>query len=143
DVGNDMTVNLTTGDMKIAVFVPGVANAYGQAQEQAANDTAEALGLDITLFDAGYDPSQQLSQMQSALQSGDFDAAIVQAVDGTVICKITTEDFPEANILVVNQVTTLCEYGTDQTGESVEEVWAPGTMNFVGSNNTRVYIDGW
>lgn len=143
DVGTDTPINLTTGDLKVAVFVPGVANAYGQAQEQAANDTATALGLDMTFFDAGYDPSQQLSQMQTALQSGDFDAAIVQPVDGTVICKITTEDFPAANILVVNQVTTLCEYGTDQKGDSVEEVWAPGTMSFVGSNNTRAYIDGW
>lgn len=144
DVGNGMTVNLTTkDDLKVAVFVPGVANAYGQAQELAANETAKRLGMDMTLFDAGYDPSRQLSQMQTALESGDYDAAVVQALDGTVICKITTEDFPKANMLVSVNATPLCEYGTAQTGESLDEVWAPGTMNLVGSNNTLAYIDGW
>ncbi|CAH0124808.1 hypothetical protein SRABI83_00035 [Arthrobacter sp. Bi83] len=144
DVGNNMKVNLKTNpNLKVAVFIPGVANAYGQAQELAAKETAKKLGMEMTLFDGGYNPSQQLNQMQTALVSGGYDAAVVQALDGTVVCKTLTEDYPKANILVVNNVTPLCDYGTNQTGKSVEEVWAPGTMNFVGSNNTRAYIDGW
>ena len=144
DVGNDMTVNLSTSpNLKVAVFIPGVANEYGQAQELAAKETAKELGMEMTLFDGAYDPSQQLNQMQTALASGDYDAAVVQALDGTVVCKTITEDYPKANILMVNYVTPLCEYGINQTGKSVDEVWAPGTMNFVGSNNTRAYIDGW
>lgn len=144
DVGNNMKVNLKTSlNLKVAVFIPGVANAYGQAQELAAKETAKELGMEMTLFDGSYDPSQQLNQMQTALASGDYDAAVVQALDGTVVCKTITEDYPRANILVVNNVTPLCEQGINQTGTSVEEVWAPGTMNFVGSNNTRAYIDGW
>jgi ribose transport system substrate-binding protein len=109
----------------------------------AAKETAKQLGMEMTLFDGGYNPSQQLNQMQTALASGQYDAAVVQALDGTVVCKTITEDYPKANILVVDNVTPLCEYGTNQTGKSVDEVWAPGTMNFVGSNNTRAYIDGW
>ncbi len=144
DVGHDMKVNLKTSpNLKVAVFLPGVANAYGQAQELAAKETAKELGMDMTLFDGGYNPSQQLNQMQTALASGGYDAAVVQALDGTVVCKTITEDYPKANILVVNNVTPLCEYGINQTGKAVDEVWAPGTMNFVGSNNTRAYIDGW
>ncbi len=144
DVGKNMKVNLKTSpNLKVAVFIPGVANAYGQAQELAAKETAKQLGMDMTLFDGGYNPSQQLNQMQTALASGHYDAAVVQALDGTVVCKTITEDYPRANILVVDNVTPLCEYGTNQTGKSVDEVWAPGTMNFVGSNNTRAYIDGW
>jgi len=143
DVGNDLTVNLTKETLNVAVFTPGVANQYGQVMEQSAKDTAKELGIEMTLYDAGYDANQQLNQMQTALQSGDFDAAVVHPVDGTVICKITTEDYPEANILVSNNVNPLCDYGTDQVGESPEELWAPGTMNFVGSNNFMGYIDGW
>ena len=144
DVGNDMTVNLKTSpNLKVAVFIPGVANAYGLEQERAAKETAAKLGMDMTLFDGGYDPNKQLNQMQTALKSGSFDAAVVQSLDGTVVCKVLTEDFPKANILVSASGTSLCEYGTNQTGKSVDEVWAPGTLNFVGSNNTRAYIDGW
>ncbi len=71
DVGNDMKINLKTSpNLKVAVFLPGVANAYGQAQELAAKETAKDLGMDMTLFDGGYNPSQQLNQMQTALASG-------------------------------------------------------------------------
>ena len=93
DVGNNMKVNLKTSpNLKVAVFIPGVANAYGQAQELAAKETAKELGMEMTLFDGSYDPSQQLNQMQTALASGDYDAAVVQALDGTVVCKTITED---------------------------------------------------
>lgn len=143
DVGNDLTVDLTKDTLNVAVFVPGVANQYGQVMEQSAKDTADELGIEMTLYDAGYDANQQLNQMQTALQSGDFDAAVVHPVDGTVICKITTEDYPEANILVSNNINPVCDYGTDQVGESPDELWAPGTLNFVGSNNYMGYIDGW
>ena len=144
DVGNNRMVNLSTSDdIKVAVFVPNVADTYGQDQERAVKEVSAQLGLDSTIYDAGHDPATQLTQMQTALQSGQFDAAIVQATDGTVLCKVATEDFPEANILVVAQATPLCEQGVEQTGESVDEIWSPGTMDFVGSNNTRAYTDGW
>jgi ribose transport system substrate-binding protein len=144
DVGNDMTVDLSTrDDIKVAVFVPNVADTYGQSQERAVKEVSEELGLDSTVYDAGHDPVTQLTQMQTALQSGDFDAAIVQATDGTVLCKVATESFPEENILVVAQATPLCDQGVNQTGQSVDEIWSPGTMSFVGSNNSRAYIDGW
>lgn len=143
DVGNDLTVNLSTGPLKVAVFIPTFATEYGALQEQVARDTAKDLGMEVTTFDAGFDPSEQLAQMQTVLQSGDYDAAVVQAADPTVICKIITEDYPKANILVSANVTSLCDYGVTQTGASPDEVWAPGTLNFVGSNNTLAYINGW
>jgi ribose transport system substrate-binding protein len=37
----------------------------------------------------------------------------------------------------------VCNYGVDQTGKSPNELWAPGTLNFVGSNNYLGYIDSW
>ena len=144
DVGDDKTVNLSTEPgLKVAVFIPGTANEYSQVLAQAAEETSEELGLDMTLFDAGYVPNEQLNQMQTALQSGDYDAAVVYAYDGTILCKIATEEYADANILVVNAGTTLCDAGVDETQTSTEDVWSPGTMNFVGSNNTRAYIDGW
>lgn len=144
DVGNDMTVNLSTSpNLKVAVFIPGVANEFGLAQESGAKETAEKLGMEMTLFDGGYDPNKQLNQMQTAMTSGDFDAAVVMALDGVMTCKLLTEDFPEANILVSISGAPLCDDGTNLAGKSVDEVWAPGTFNFVGGNNTRDYADGW
>ena len=53
DVGNDTKVNLKTGQgLKVAVFIPGVANEFGLEQERAAKETAKELGMDMTLFDA-------------------------------------------------------------------------------------------
>ena len=144
NVGNDKTVNLkTSAGLKVAVFIPGVANAFGLEQERAAKETAKELGMDMTLFDAGYDPSKQLNQMQTAMTSGNFDAAVVMALDGVMGCKLLTEDFAKANILTSISGAPLCDDGKNSAGKSVDEVWAPGTFNFVGSNNTRDYVDGW
>jgi ribose transport system substrate-binding protein len=144
DVGNDMTVNLKTGQgLKVAVFIPGVANEFGLEQERAAKETAKELGMDMTLFDAGYDPNKQLNQMQTAMTSGNFDAAVVMALDGVMSCKLLTHDFAKANILTSLSGAPLCDDGANHTGKSVDEVWAPGTLNFVGSNTTRDYVDGW
>ena len=144
DVGNDTKVNLKTDQgLKVAVFIPGIANEFGLEQERAAKETAKELGMDMTLFDAGYDPNKQLNQMQTAMTSGNFDAAVVMALDGVMSCKLLTEDFAKANILTSISGSPLCDDGTDQSGKSVDEVWVPGTLNFVGSNTTRDYVDGW
>lgn len=144
DVGNDTKVNLKTDQgLKVAVFIPGIANEFGLEQERAAKETAKELGMDMTLFDAGYDPNKQLNQMQTAMTSGNFDAAVVMALDGVMSCKLLTEDFAHANILTSISGSPLCDDGTDQSGKSVDEVWVPGTLNFVGSNTTRDYVDGW
>ncbi len=144
DVGNDMTVNLKTGPgLKVAVFIPGVANEFGIEQERAAKETATELGMDMTLFDAGYDPNKQLNQMQTAMTSGNFDAAVVMALDGVMSCKLLTNDFAKANILTSISGSPLCDDGANKAGKTVDEVWAPGTLNFVGSNTTRDYVDGW
>lgn len=144
DVGNGLKVNLKTGqNLKVAVFIPGVANKYGEEQQKAAKETAAKLGMDMTLFDGAYDANKQLNQMQTALKSGNYDAAVVQALDGAMSCKLLTEDFPEANILTSISGSPLCDDGTNPAGKSVDEVWAPGTLNFVGSNSTREYTEGW
>jgi ribose transport system substrate-binding protein len=143
-VGNGLTVHLTKKPLRVAVFVPGTANQYGISQAAQAKTTAAKLGMKMTLFDAGYDPAKQLAQMQTALQSGKFDAALVQPSDGGVICKITTQQFPKANILVSNFSTTLCDEGEKQVAsKGPSELWAPGTLNFVGSNNYIGWIDSW
>jgi ribose transport system substrate-binding protein len=144
DVGNDMTVNLPRDrPLRIAYFLPSVVNDYGLTQKRAAEEMAQKLGVEITMFDAAFDPSRQLNQMQTALQSAHFDAALVSAVDGSTVCKTATDAYPKANVLVVAVGSPLCGLGPEQTGESLEEVWAPGTLNFVGSTISRAYVDGW
>lgn len=144
DVGNGLKVNLKKGqNLKVAVFIPGLANKYGEEQQRAAKETSTKLGMDMTLFDGGYDANNQRNQMQTALKSGNYDAAVVQALDGAMDCKILTEDFPKANILTSISGSPLCDDGTNPAGKSVDEVWAPGTLNFAGNNNTREYVEGW
>ena len=144
DVGNDMSVNLPTGRaLKVAYFLPSLVNDYGKQQVRGAEETAKELGVELTIFDGAFDPNRQLNQMQTALQSGGFDAALVSAVDGSTVCKAATEDFPKANILVVIVGSPLCGRATEQQGESLDELWAPGTMSYVGGQSSRAYMDGW
>lgn len=143
DVGNHLTVDLKTGHgLKVGVFIPGVANEYGLAQKAGAEETAAALGMKMTLFDAGYDPTTQLNQLQTAVSSGDFDAAVVMSMDGAMACKLLTQDLAKANVLVSIIGGPLCANITKVGGVSGDEGWSPGTLNYIDSNNTRDYAQG-
>jgi len=144
NVGNGMVVHLTKKPLRLAVFASDVVTDYGHARAAQAKVTADKLGMKMTLFDADGDPAKQLGQMQTALQSGKFDAAVVAPTDGSVVCKIITQQFPKANILVSANITPLCNYGqTQKVGKPGSQIWAPGTLNTVGSNNYIGYINAW
>ena len=64
---------------------PGLANTYVPAQVQGVKDAAERTGASITVFDAVFDSSRQLTQVQDAITSKRFDAFVIAAVDGKAL----------------------------------------------------------
>jgi ribose transport system substrate-binding protein len=73
----------TTSPVKIAYLSFAVANSYDAPMLAAAKSAASTGGATITVFDANNDPSTQLSELQTATTSGQYNAIIVQPIFGT------------------------------------------------------------
>jgi ribose transport system substrate-binding protein len=71
--------------IRVAFFAPGLANTYVPAQVQGARDAANTRGASITVFDAVFDSSKQVTQVQDAITSKKFDAFVISAVDGNAL----------------------------------------------------------
>jgi ribose transport system substrate-binding protein len=74
-----------TESIRVAFFAPGLANTYIPAQIRGAEAAAEARGASVTVFDAVFDSSKQVTQVQDAVASGRFDAFVIHAVDGNAL----------------------------------------------------------
>ena len=132
DVGGGHVIKTNGEPLKIAFFSLGSGNSFLQAQNAEAVETAKKLGVSLDIFESDFDASKQINQMQIALAGKKYNAWIVEAVNGNVACQIATQQAPAANILVEDIDTTLCGR---ILGEG-EELWSPGTLNYVGANES-------
>jgi ABC-type sugar transport system substrate-binding protein len=139
DVGTGTPVRLTTGKLRIGLFMNGITNEGEKNYVESAKETAEANGAELKVFDAQYDSAQQRQQLQQAATNKDFDAVISFTVDGVQACDVLTKTLPQANVLVVVTAGQICGR-TDRAGD---ENWAPGTLNFVGGDSTVAYQQAW
>ena len=71
--------------VRVAFFASSLANTYVPAQVQGAKASARRRGAATTVFDALYDASKQLTQVQDAITSGKFDAFVISAIDGNAL----------------------------------------------------------
>jgi ribose transport system substrate-binding protein len=67
---------------QIAYLSFAVANSYDAPMLSAAKSVAKAQGASVTVFDAANDPKKQLSQLQTAMSSGQYDGIVVQPIFG-------------------------------------------------------------
>lgn len=132
DVGGGYVIKTNGEPLRIAFFALGSNNSYLDAQNEEAFIVADKLGIELDLFDGQFDPARQMDQMQVALASGNYNGWLVQAASGDILCDIASRQAPSANILVQTSSITLCGR---VLGEG-EELWTPGTLNFVGGNET-------
>jgi ribose transport system substrate-binding protein len=95
--------------LKVAVLAASAQNGYNQAVFQGVQEGAEELGLtvDAQILDGQFDANTQLSQLQNASTSGDYDGIIVVPQDGPVLAAA----FPLAQEIPV--VTVLNPIGPD------------------------------
>jgi ribose transport system substrate-binding protein len=128
DVGTGTPIEVTTNRPRIAWF-GAMANLYVQAQARGMQDEAKRQGLDLTIFDAKFDPLVQMQQIQNALQQDRFDAFIVDPFDGNTMCPVLTRQAPAKGIVVVTAAVTMCDHVKVDEGD---EAWAPGTLAQVG-----------
>lgn len=136
DLGGGTKVDTGGKPLKIALFAAGSSNSYLLAQNDQARKSAKEAGVPLDVFDAKFDPATQFKQMQTALVSGKYNAWILQAVDGQQTCKLVSEQAPKKQIVVSAIVVALCGRAQNEG----EELWAPGTLNFIGGNET---VEAW
>lgn len=140
DVGNGFTVTQDkTEPIKIAFLNQGSTNSYLQANIAGAEARAKELGVELTIFDGGFDSQTQYSQIQNALTSGGYNAFMTLAVDGSATCKLFTEEAPAKNILSAVIIQPIC--GLDV--ERGLDVWAPGTLTSIVGGGTVEFYDQW
>ena len=138
DLGG-VTVRTQGDSLRIAMFLAGTSNSFLQNNISAAKTEAERVGAKVDVFDGKFDPSVQFNQMQTALGNKRYNAWIVQANDAQQVCDITTKQAPAAGILVSAITLPLC----GRNSNSGDELWAPGTLNFVGGSGTYPVIKAW
>jgi ribose transport system substrate-binding protein len=144
DVGNGKPIEFKKGQkLRLGLFLPGSGNQYMKSYTASGLAEAKKLGLDVKVYDPAFNATTQVNQMQNAIQQKAIDLAVVHAADGTVTCNAVTKSMPAANILVNAVIIPQCDTGTSQTGKSGDELWVPGMLNFVGSNNTLGWNVKW
>lgn len=138
DLGAGVTPTVGDGKLKIAFFSAGSNNVYLQAGIRAAEETAEKVGADMTIYDAAFDTGKQFSQVQNANASGRFNAYVMEAVDPQQMCTATKNAYKN-DILVSVINAPVCGRATEQGADT----WEPGTVNFVGGTQTKDAFTTW
>src|SRR5918997_1673854 len=70
---------------KIAFFGFAKANSCAQATWAGIEEQARKEGIEAEQFDPKFDAAKQVSQIQNAITSGEFQAFIAQANDGNAV----------------------------------------------------------
>jgi ribose transport system substrate-binding protein len=92
------------GPVRIAFFGFAKANSFAQATWAGVQEVARQEGAKATFFDPNFDSQKQVSQIQNATVSGDYDAFIVQANDGNAVVP-AIQDAIDGDIQVVAEFT--------------------------------------
>lgn len=117
-------------ERRIAFFSSGSNTTYEQVAFEQAKETAEQLGVELDVFDAGYDALEQLGQIENAITANKYDGFVVQANDGDQLCKIITQNAAEKKIAISAINIELC-------GE--HDMAAENTLTFIGGQGAGVY----
>jgi ribose transport system substrate-binding protein len=95
----------STSNPKIAYLSFAVANSYDAPMLAAAKAVAKSEGASVTVFDAANDPKKQLSQLQTAITSKQYDGIIVQPIFGPqLIPTITSAVKSGMKIVNIDQI---------------------------------------
>ena len=90
----------------IAFFGFASANSFAQATWAGVQEVAKAEGVETRFFDPNFDSATQVSQIEDATASGDYDAFIIQANDGNAVVP-AVEDAIAEGITVVGEFTPI------------------------------------
>jgi ribose transport system substrate-binding protein len=114
---------------KIAFFGFASANSFAQATFSGVKEEAAKHGVEVKFFDPNFDSAKQVSQIQNAITSGEYQAFIVQANDGNAVVPPIREAIEEG-------ITVVGEFTPIGTKYDTIEPQVPGLI-FVGEPPTE------
>jgi ribose transport system substrate-binding protein len=114
---------------KIAFFGFASANSFAQATYSGVKEEAAKQGVEVKFFDPNFDSAKQVSQIQNAITSGEYQVFIVQANDGNAVVPPIREAIDEG-------ITVVGEFTPVGTKYDTIEPQVPG-MIFVGEPPTE------
>lgn len=139
DVGTDAPVMGGCDPLRIAFMIVATNNTHLQAQIKGAQDAAAEIGAELSIFDPNWSPTTQFNQAQNIISGGQYNAILAEMNDGNQACGILTETAPQAGVLVAVVNQPVCGRGSNEG----DELWAPGTLNFVGGTQGRAAFRDW
>jgi ribose transport system substrate-binding protein len=101
--------------LQVAYISFAVANTYDEPMLAEAQKVADANNIELTVLDGNLDPNVQVTLIQDAIASGQYDGMITQPIFGPAILDVVSQAI-EAGITVVNIDQILGEDFT--TGET-------------------------
>lgn len=110
--------------IKIAWFSPSPTNTWLAADYKGIQEAADDAGATVDLFDAKFDATTQLGQMQDALTLGKYDLFVVSPLNGAALVPVA-EKAQEQGVQVVSLLSTISTE-LDTLDSSVEGVITAG-----------------
>jgi ribose transport system substrate-binding protein len=89
---------------KVAFFGFASANSFAQATWAGVQQAAKQNGVQAKFFDPNFDPQKQVSQMQDALTTGQYQVFVVQANDGNSVVPAVKQAISQG-VTVVGEFT--------------------------------------
>jgi ribose transport system substrate-binding protein len=125
NVGTGTPVKLSTGKLKIGIFMNGMTNGWERALSASEEKAAASYGWTTTLIDSNYDVQAQINALQTAATQHTYDAVTVVPIDGEQECNILTKTLPENNIIATTAGSPICGR---ENGPNAD-MWSPGTLS--------------
>jgi ribose transport system substrate-binding protein len=138
DVGASKPITLT-GPLNVGIFTSAATASFGVSEDASLKSFASQHNIKLTIFDAAFNSALQFKQIQSAIQSKQFNVLGVLPVDGQTICKELSQDAPNAGLLVTVFDQPLCGRFTNEG----DGLWQPGTLNYVSGYDTKQTLQQW
>jgi ribose transport system substrate-binding protein len=138
DVGLDSPIKITP-PLKVGIYTSSGCASFGQVEDATLTQEAKAANIDLTIFDSCFDSAKQLNQIQSAIQTKQYNVLGVLPVDGQVVCNALSQDAPAAGLLAVPFDQPLCGRFTNEGND----LWQPGTLTYISGYNTKDTLRQW
>jgi ribose transport system substrate-binding protein len=104
--GSNASSKADDGTLQVAFFNATATNTFTHATLQGMQDTAKSVNAQVTEFDAKYDGTVQVNQMQDALATGKFDVFVVMPVNNAGLVPVATSAVADG-VTVVSVLSTI------------------------------------
>jgi ribose transport system substrate-binding protein len=116
----------SNSNLRIAYFTDALSNVYLTTATTAAQKAAKKVGAQLDVFNGNYSSATQLTQIQDAIASGKYQALVVEAIDGSAVCKPLLAAAKSGMIVSIFNAP-ICGNG--------RSLYTKGTIGYFGGND--------